>query len=75
LRILEQQTAGSPIDKTLKRTNLKRHEIADLLQDEGITVSVTGVDQMLKKYNFRERKAVKTLTPGASEQRNEQFET
>jgi len=75
LRVLERHTAGSPMDETLKWTNLKRHEIADLLQDEGITVSVTVVDQLLEKHHFRKRKAVKTLATGASEQRNEQFET
>lgn len=75
LRVLERHTAGSPMDETRKWTNLKRHEIVDLLQAEGIQVSVTVVDQLLKKHNFRKRKAVKTLATGASKQRNEQFET
>jgi hypothetical protein len=75
LRVLERHTAGSPMDETLKWTNLKRHEIAALLKEEGINVSVTVVDQLLKQHNFRKRKAVKTLATGASEQRNEQFET
>lgn len=74
LRVLEQHTAGSPMDETIKWTNLKRHEIAALLQEEGIEVSVTVVDQLLEKHNFRKRKAVKTLTTGESEHRNEQFE-
>lgn len=63
------------MDETLKWTNLKRHEIADWLQDEGRTVSVTVVAQLLKKHNFRKRKAVKPLATGASESRNEQCET
>lgn len=75
LRVLEQHTAGSPMDETIKWTNLKRHEIAGLLQEEGIEVSVTVVDQLLEKHNFRQRKAVKTLATGESEHRNEQFET
>lgn len=74
LRVLEQHTAGSPMDETLKWTNLKRHEIVTLLKDEGIEVSVTVVDQLLEKHNFRKRKAVKTLATGESEHRNEQFE-
>jgi hypothetical protein len=74
LRVLERHTAGSPMDEMLKWTNLKRHEIAALLKQEGIDVSVTVVDQLLEKHNFRKRKAVKTLATGASEQRNEQFE-
>jgi hypothetical protein len=75
LRVLGQHTAGSPMDETIKWTNLKRHEIAALLQEEGIEVSVTVVDQLLKKHNFRKRQAVKILATGESEHRNEQFET
>jgi hypothetical protein len=75
LRVLEQHTAGSPMDEAVKWTNLKRHEIAALLAEEGIDVSVTVVDQLLAKHNFRKRKAVKTLATGKSEYRNEQFET
>jgi hypothetical protein len=63
------------MDEKVKWTNLKRHEIAILLKEEGIQVSVTVVDQLLKKHNFRKRKAVKTLATGESEHRNEQFET
>jgi hypothetical protein len=75
LQVLERHTAGSPVDETIKWTNLKRHEIATLLKAEGIEVSVTVVDQLLDKHNFRKRKAVKTLATGGSEYRNEQFET
>jgi hypothetical protein len=57
-----------------QRPNLKRHEIAALLKAEGIEVSVTVVDQLLEKHNFRKRKALKTLATGESEHRNEQFE-
>lgn len=74
LQVLERHTAGSPMDETIKWTNLKRHEIAALLKEVGIEVSVTVVDQLLKKHNFRKRKAVKTLATGTSEHRNEQFE-
>jgi hypothetical protein len=75
LRVLEQHTAGAPTDETVKWTNLKRHQIAQLLKGEGIEVSVTVVDQLLEKYNFRKRQAVKTLATGKSEHRKEQFET
>jgi hypothetical protein len=73
-RVLECHTAGSPMNESVKWTNLKRHEIAALLKAEGIEVSVTVVDQLLEKHNFRKRKAVKTLATGKSEHRNEQFE-
>lgn len=75
LQVLDQHTAGSPTDERVKWTNLNRHEIATLLRAEGIAVSVTVVDQLLEKHNFRKRKAVKTLATGESEHRNEQFET
>jgi hypothetical protein len=45
LGVLAEHTAGSPMDETVKWTNLKRQEIAELLAAEGIIVSVTVVDQ------------------------------
>jgi hypothetical protein len=62
------------MDETVKWTYLKGHEIARLLGHEGIEVSVTVVDQLLKKHNFPKPKAVKTLATGESEHRNQQFE-
>ena len=64
--MLEQHKAGSRMDETVKWTHLKGHEIARLLGDEGIEVSVTVVDQLLKKHNFPKPKAVKTLATGES---------
>lgn len=74
LRVIAKHTAGSPMDETIKWTNLTRQEIARLLKAEGISVSVTVVDQLLKKHNYRKRKAQKRLATGAHPQRNEQFE-
>jgi hypothetical protein len=74
LAILGQHTAGSPMDESVKWTNLTRHEIAVLLQAAGFKVSVTVVDQLLEQHDYRKRKAVKTLTTGASGGRNAQFE-
>lgn len=62
------------MDDTIKWTNLTRQEIANLLNSEGISVSVTVVDQLLEKYNYRKRKAQKRLATGSHPQRNEQFE-
>jgi hypothetical protein len=59
------------MNETVKWTHLKGHEIARLLGHEGIEVSVTVVDQLLKKYNFPKPKAVKTLATGESEHRNQ----
>ncbi len=55
LRVLAQHTAGSPMDETVKWTNLTRQEIAELLQAEGIEVSVTVVDQLLERHHYRAR--------------------
>ena len=63
------------MDETVKWTNLSRPKIAELLQAEQIDVSVTVVDQLLKKHHYRRRRARKTLATGANHpQRNEQFE-
>jgi hypothetical protein len=74
LRVIAQYTAGSPMDETVKWTNLTRQEIAHLLQAEGIEVSVTVVDQLLEKHHYRKRKAQKRLATGTHPRRNEQFE-
>lgn len=74
LSVLAQHTAGSPMDETIKWTNLTRQEIAGLLNAGGLSVSVTVVDQLLRKHHYRKRKAQKRLATGAHPQRNEQFE-
>ena len=74
LKVLNEHTAGSPMDEQIKWTNLNRSQIAKLLKAEGISVSVTVVDQLLKKHNYRRRRARKALATGTHPQRNEQFE-
>ena len=74
MRVIAQYTAGSPMDEQLKWTNLTRQEIVQLLRQEGITVSVTVVDQLLEKHNYRQRKAQKRIATGEHPQRNQQFE-
>jgi hypothetical protein len=59
------------MDETVNCTHLKGHEIARLLGHQGIEVSVTVVDQLLKKHNFPKSKAVKILATGETEHRNE----
>lgn len=74
LRVLANHTAGSPMDEQVKWTNLRRHQIASLLeQDEEISISVTVVDQLLAKHHYRRRKASKDLATGSHPQRDEQF--
>lgn len=73
-RVLENHTAGSPMDETVKWTNLTRAEIAARLQEEGFSVSVTVVDQLLEKHNFRRRQAFKAESGKQVPQRDEQFQ-
>lgn len=72
-RVLAEHTAGSPENETVKWTNLKREEIATHLEEEGFKVSVTVVDQLLKKHNYRRRQAFKTEAGKNVEHRDEQF--
>jgi len=73
-RVLEEHTAGSPTDETIKWTNLTREEIVASLQREGVSVSVTVVDQLLDKHNYRRRQAFKTEAGQQVPQRDEQFQ-
>jgi hypothetical protein len=74
IEVLAEHTAGSPMDENQKWTNLKRQEIAQLIEVEGKAISVTLVDQLLKKHHYRKRKAQKRLSTGETAQRNEQLE-
>jgi hypothetical protein len=75
LRVIERHTAGSPMDAAIKWTHLSRHQIAErLASEERIETSVTVVDQLLKKHQFRRRQALKRKATGRHPQRNEQFE-
>jgi len=73
LRVIEKHTAGSPMDEQIKWTNLTREKISEGLAEKKIKVSVTVVDQLLKKHEFRRRKAFKSLPGGHAKNRNEQF--
>ncbi len=74
MEIISDSTAGSPMDERIKWTNLSRQEIADRLGDKGFEVSVDIARQLLEKYNFRRRKAFKTVSGKENiENRDEQF--
>ena len=74
LRILKDNTAGSPIDQKIKWTNLTKPQIADLLQKAGYNVGVKVVKQLLDRNNFRKRKPFKSISGGNSELRDDQFQ-
>jgi hypothetical protein len=76
LRVLEEHTAGSPMNAAVKWTNLTHHEIADrLAADHGITVSVTVIKRLLRQHDFVRRKAQKRQRTGECAQRDAQFAT
>ncbi len=60
LEAVKNHTAGSPMDETIKWTNLSRPAIAEKLKEQGFSVSVTVVDQLLEKHHFRSRQAFKS---------------
>jgi hypothetical protein len=60
LVVIKDHTAGSPMDETIKWTNLSQTAIAEQLKEKGFAVSVTVVAQLLKKHDFRPRQAFKT---------------
>ena len=60
LKVLQDHTAGDPMDDGIRWTNLSRQKIADLLAEQyGVRVSVTVIKQLLKKHNYRLRQAQK----------------
>jgi hypothetical protein len=59
LEMLKNHTAGSPMDESVKCSNLSRREMAEKIKQCGFSVSVTVVDQLLDKHNFRCRQAFK----------------
>lgn len=73
LEIMSPHTAGSPMDESIKWSNLSRKAIAEALGEHGFTVSETVVDQLLEQHNFRRRKAFKSVAGKQVEQRDEQF--
>jgi Rhodopirellula transposase DDE domain len=76
LQVLEDHTAGSPMNAALKWTNLTHQEIADrLAADHGIAVSTTVVKQLLADHDFVRRTAQKRQRTGECAQRDAQFAT
>ena len=74
LQVIENSTAGDPMDGNIKWTNLGVKQISNKMADSGVSVSTTVVKKLLKKHGFKKRKALKNETIGSCENRNEQFE-
>jgi len=75
LDVLQDYTAGDPMQEDVVWTNLTLAEIAARLAEKhDIRVSVTVIRQLLDKHNYRRRKAQKKQTMKAVENRDAQFE-
>ena len=74
LNVLKEHTAGDPMDEKIIWTDLTPQEIAKKLeQDHQVKVSKSVVHKLLKKHNYRRRKAQKQKTMKSVAYRNEQF--
>jgi Rhodopirellula transposase DDE domain len=71
--ILKDNTAGSPMDKELKWTNLTIVAISKAFIAKGMNISEHVVKQLLEKHGFVERKMKKTVTLKETIHRDEQF--
>ena len=75
LHVLRDHTAGDPMDERVRWTDLSVKEIRQLLRDEhDIKVSKPVIRKLLKKHDYRRRKAQKKQTMKRVPKRNEQFE-
>jgi transposase len=75
LAVLRDHTAGSPMDDKVRWTNLTVSDIVVALQKKyNIWLSSWVVRQLLKKHNYRQRKAQKRQTIKQVPNRNAQFE-
>lgn len=60
LEVIKDHMAGDPMDEQVRWTNLSRTEIKQrLAQQHQIRVSETVIKRLLRKHNFRRRKAQK----------------
>ena len=74
LDILREKTAGSPMDETVKWTNLTQREISEIFAQRGMHVTEHVVKQLLNKHDYVKRKMQKTVTMKDTMERNDQFE-
>lgn len=74
LQVLQDHTAGSPMNPDIKWTHLTHQQIKDhLAHDHDIEISVTVVKRLLKQHDFVRRKAQKRTRTGAHAKRDAQF--
>lgn len=74
-QVLEENTAGSPMNEEIRWTNLTPNQIAEGMSTKEQSVSAYTVKQLLKKNKYKKRKARKSKSLGTSPFRDEQFKT
>ena len=74
VKIMENHTAGSPMNEDIRWTDLSLREISNYFKEVGLNVSEYVVKQLLKVHGYVQRKAEKDVTMKEVEYRNEQFE-
>lgn len=75
LHVLKAYTAGDPMDEKVVWTDLTPDEILKLLEREHrVKVSKSVINKLLKKHNYRRRKAQKKKTMKTVAHRDEQFQ-
>lgn len=72
--MLQDRTAGDPMRREVRWTDLTYEQIAGHLAVAGAPVSVPVVKQLLRKHGYVTRKAQKSETMGTHPDRNRQFE-
>jgi len=74
LNVLKEHTAGDPMNEKVVWTDLTPGEISNLLErDHQVKVSQSVIRKLLKKHNYRRRKAQKKQTMKTVAHRDEQF--
>ncbi|MGB7875268.1 MAG: ISAzo13 family transposase [Anaerolineales bacterium] len=74
LNVLKEHTAGDPMDEKVVWTDLRPDDISKLLErNYRVKVSKSVVNKLLKKHNYRRRKAQKKKTMKTVAHRDEQF--
>ena len=74
MKVVDPCTAGNPDEPGSLWTNLSRAQIAEGLGSLGFRVSVTVVDQLLKRHRLGRRKALKALPLGKHLCQDRQFQ-
>jgi len=73
LSVLQNHTAGEPMEGKITWTNLTRGEICIEMAKEGIKVSRNIIKKLFKKHGYVKRKALKKQAIGEHKDRDQQF--